>query len=68
MPAEAKPEARPTDDESAHDALDHDHDHGDCDHDHHHHEPYRREAPKVGRNDPCPCGSGRKYKVCHGAS
>ena len=28
----------------------------------------RREAPKVGRNDPCPCGSGRKYKACHGAS
>lgn len=28
----------------------------------------RREAAKVGRNDPCPCGSGRKYKVCHGAS
>lgn len=27
----------------------------------------RREAPKVGRNDPCPCGSGRKYKQCHGA-
>ena len=26
----------------------------------------RREAPKVGRNDPCPCGSGRKYKQCHG--
>ena len=26
----------------------------------------RREAPKVGRNDPCPCGSGRKYKNCHG--
>ncbi|HUD43200.1 MAG TPA: preprotein translocase subunit SecA [Dokdonella sp.] len=25
-----------------------------------------REAPKVGRNDPCPCGSGRKYKQCHG--
>jgi preprotein translocase subunit SecA len=22
----------------------------------------------VGRNDPCPCGSGRKYKKCHGAS
>ena len=22
--------------------------------------------PKVGRNDPCPCGSGRKYKKCHG--
>jgi preprotein translocase subunit SecA len=28
--------------------------------------PVRRERPKVGRNDPCPCGSGRKYKKCHG--
>jgi preprotein translocase subunit SecA len=28
----------------------------------------RREAPKVGRNDPCPCGSGKKFKNCHGAS
>jgi SEC-C motif-containing protein len=26
-----------------------------------------REGPKIGRNDPCPCGSGRKYKKCHGA-
>ncbi|MBI3947542.1 MAG: HEAT repeat domain-containing protein [Armatimonadetes bacterium] len=26
--------------------------------------PYRRETPKVGRNDPCPCGSGKKYKKC----
>jgi SEC-C motif len=26
----------------------------------------RREAPKVGRNDPCPCGSGKKYKNCCG--
>ncbi len=26
----------------------------------------RRAAPKVGRNDPCPCGSGRKFKICHG--
>jgi uncharacterized protein len=26
----------------------------------------RRDAPKVGRNDPCPCGSGRKFKQCHG--
>jgi preprotein translocase subunit SecA len=25
-----------------------------------------RRGPKVGRNDPCPCGSGRKYKQCHG--
>jgi preprotein translocase subunit SecA len=27
-----------------------------------------RDAPKVGRNDPCPCGSGKKYKKCHGAT
>ncbi len=27
----------------------------------------RRTVPKVGRNDPCPCGSGKKYKHCHGA-
>jgi preprotein translocase subunit SecA len=27
----------------------------------------RRQFPKVGRNDPCPCGSGKKYKNCHGA-
>jgi preprotein translocase subunit SecA len=27
---------------------------------------YKRETPKVGRNDPCPCGSGRKYKKCCG--
>ncbi len=27
----------------------------------------RRDADKVGRNDPCPCGSGKKYKKCHGA-
>ncbi|NLZ77556.1 MAG: preprotein translocase subunit SecA, partial [Spirochaetales bacterium] len=27
----------------------------------------RRDGPKVGRNDPCPCGSGKKYKHCHGA-
>jgi preprotein translocase subunit SecA len=26
-----------------------------------------RVGPKVGRNDPCPCGSGKKYKNCHGA-
>src|SRR3989440_873099 len=26
-----------------------------------------RDQPKVGRNDPCPCGSGKKYKKCHGA-
>jgi len=44
-------------------------------HAHHHHDdghepeaPYVRETPKVGRNDPCPCGSGRKFKKCHGVS
>jgi uncharacterized protein YecA (UPF0149 family) len=43
-------------------------------HHHHHHddedEPpvtYVRETPKVGRNEPCPCGSGKKFKKCHGA-
>lgn len=41
---------------------DHHHHHG-----HHHHAPivtYQRSAPKVGRNDACPCGSGKKYKKC----
>jgi preprotein translocase subunit SecA len=28
----------------------------------------KRDEPKVGRNDPCPCGSGKKYKKCHGAA
>ena len=28
--------------------------------------PSTRAAPKIGRNDPCHCGSGRKYKLCHG--
>lgn len=30
-------------------------------------QPVVRAQPKVGRNDPCPCGSGKKYKRCHGA-
>jgi uncharacterized protein len=55
----------------------HTHDHGDdcgCGHDHHHHHhghhhhapvvTYQRGTPKVGRNDACPCGSGKKYKKC----
>ena len=29
-------------------------------------EPFKRESRKVGRNEPCPCGSGKKYKQCHG--
>jgi hypothetical protein len=31
-------------------------------------EPQVIRAPSVGRNDPCPCGSGKKYKKCHGAA
>jgi preprotein translocase subunit SecA len=31
-------------------------------------ETVHRSAPKVGRNDPCPCGSGKKYKKCHAAA
>ena len=27
---------------------------------------YRRQSPKIGRNNPCPCGSGKKYKKCCG--
>lgn len=52
----------------------HDHDH---DHHHPHHvhgphcnhgqEPVRNPLKDVGRNDPCPCGSGAKFKKCHGA-
>jgi len=37
-----------------------------CNH-HHHHDvlkPIVRETPKIGRNDPCLCGSGKKYKKC----
>jgi preprotein translocase subunit SecA len=31
-----------------------------------HDEPFVREGRKVGRNEPCPCGSGKKFKQCHG--
>ena len=30
--------------------------------------PMQRDQPKVGRNEMCPCGSGKKYKRCHGAA
>jgi preprotein translocase subunit SecA len=30
--------------------------------------PVKRDGPRVGRNDPCSCGSGKKYKKCHGAN
>lgn len=42
---------------------DHDHEHS---HDHPHPHPPESESAKVGRNDPCPCGSGKKYKKCCG--
>jgi preprotein translocase subunit SecA len=29
-------------------------------------QPFQRSSQKVGRNDPCPCGSGKKFKQCHG--
>jgi len=29
-------------------------------------QPFVRDGRKIGRNDPCPCGSGKKYKQCHG--
>lgn len=38
---------------------------------HHHHKPRAptvRETPKVGRNEPCPCGSGKKFKKCCGGA
>jgi preprotein translocase subunit SecA len=58
---------------------DHGHDHGpahgqvghihgpDCNHGHSHHAPieqYFRPTAKIGRNEPCPCGSGKKHKKC----
>ncbi len=43
-------------------APSHTHSH-DC-HDCASHAPIERSAPKVGRNDPCPCNSGKKYKKC----
>ncbi|MBH3425528.1 MULTISPECIES: SEC-C metal-binding domain-containing protein [Pseudomonas] len=55
-----------------HDHHDHDHDHDqghvhgpNCGHAHQ--EPVRNALKDVGRNDPCPCGSAKKFKKCHGA-
>lgn len=49
----------------------HDHDHHDHVHgphcNHGHQEPVRNALKDVGRNDPCPCGSQKKFKKCHGA-
>ncbi len=49
------------------------HVHGpDCQHEHHRHQhtaqPARNMMRGVGRNDPCPCGSGKKFKKCHGSA
>ena len=50
-----------------------------CSHDHDHgrdpldptllmgRQPHFRDSPRIGRNDPCHCGSGKKFKKCHGA-
>lgn len=55
------------DDDEVDDDDDDDDDEDEDEDDEESHEPYVREEPKVGRNEPCPCGSGRKYKRCHGA-
>ncbi len=66
------PDTIPNDTQPAEEDLDtavagevHDHECGDphCG-DHELTMPFRRETPKVGRNDACPCGSGKKYKKC----
>jgi len=63
MQQEGTPATEPEQDQGGHV-------HGpDCAQDHdqamvHTGEPFRRSDPKVGRNDPCPCGSGRKFKKC----
>ncbi len=52
--------------------ADHDHDHGHhvhgpgCSHSHEQLKPVVRDAPKIGRNDPCSCGSQKKFKKCCG--
>jgi SEC-C motif domain protein len=51
------------------DGQSHVHKDGEGHHHHHHHqETVTRLEPKIGRNDTCPCGSGKKYKKCHGAN
>jgi uncharacterized protein YecA (UPF0149 family) len=64
---------RPGEDKPEHDHHQQEHQHAhahvhgpDCDHHHEAEEPYRRVTAKVGRNDPCSCGSGKKFKKCCG--
>ncbi len=66
MSNDRKPPSVPDEDVHVHGpGCDHGHDHA---HTHEAQAPYRREVPKVGRNDPCYCGSGQKFKKCHGAA
>jgi len=37
-----------------------------CNHSHQHLKPVVKQGPKIGRNDPCPCGSQKKHKKCCG--
>mgnify|MGYP000399725954 CR=1 FL=1 len=49
------------------DGESHTHKEGEGHQHHHHQETVVRTEPKIGRNDPCHCGSGKKFKKCHGA-
>ena len=58
-----------TDTNQEHEHEEEGHVHGpNCNHGHHHDtlEPIKRATPKVGRNDPCSCGSQKKFKKCCG--
>ena len=48
------------------DGESHTHKEGEGHHAHQKPQPVVRDQPKIGRNDPCNCGSGKKYKKCHG--
>lgn len=65
FPSMSDADNKPQEDEDEHEHgpwCDHSHSH----HHHHHNAPFVRATPKVGRNDPCPCQSGKKYKKCCG--
>lgn len=54
-----------TTENAAHGHVGHVHGPG-CSHNHAAQDPFVRAGDKVGRNDPCPCGSQQKFKKCHG--
>ena len=67
LPATAQPHVHGPDCDHGHDHHDHGHVHGpNCNHGHDHApvEQFVRAGPKIGRNDVCPCGSGKKHKKC----